>query len=145
MTRKKVIKIVPDELTAEEKCSYCTNTTCCTYITQELDTPRSMEEFDTLLWQLSHEGVQLYKEDGSWYLLVNNRCRHIQPSGRCAIYAVRPQICRQHDNSDCEFNSPAGEEDFDLFFADDVALDAWCRKRFKSWDRRWERFARKAK
>ncbi|MCG6976099.1 MAG: YkgJ family cysteine cluster protein [Acidiferrobacterales bacterium] len=143
---RKIIPIAvdPESLSSEEKCGYCTNTTCCTYITQELDTPRSMEDFDTLLWQISHENVQAYKDEGDWYLLVNNRCRHILGDGRCGIYDVRPQICREHSNEDCEFNTPASDDDFDLYFPDYESLDAYCRKRFKSWDRRWDRFAKAA-
>ena len=143
---RKTIPIVvdPETLSSEEKCGYCTNTTCCTYITQELDTPRSMEDFDTLLWQISHQDVQAYKDEGDWYLLVNNRCRHILGDGRCGIYDVRPQICREHSNEDCEFNTPATDDDFDLYFPDYESLDKYCRKRFKSWDRRWDRFAKAA-
>ncbi len=136
------IHVDPGSLSSEEKCGYCTNTTCCTYITQELDTPRSMEDFDTLLWQLSHENIQAYKDEGDWYLLVNNRCHHLQQDGRCGIYEIRPQICREYSNEDCEFNTPSGEDDFDLFFADYKSLDSYCRKRYKTWDRRWEKFAR---
>lgn len=138
------IKVDPDSLSSEEKCDYCTNTTCCTYITQELDTPRSMEDFDTMLWQVSHENIQVYKDEGDWYLLVNNRCRHILKDGRCGIYDVRPQICREHSNEDCEFKTPAGDDDFDLFFPGYEALDKYCRKRFKTWDRRWVKFARES-
>ena len=140
----RVIPVIPDPstLSSEEKCSYCTNTTCCTYITQEIDSPRSMADFDTLLWQLSHESTQLYKEDGDWYLLINNRCMHIQKDGRCGIYEKRPQVCRDHSNDDCEFNTPAGPDDFDLFFAGYEELDKYCRKRFKGWDKRFEKFAR---
>jgi len=138
------IEVDPDSLSSEEKCDFCTNTTCCTYITQELDTPRSMEDFDTLLWQVSHENIQVYKDEGDWYLLVNNRCRHILQDGRCGIYDVRPQICREHSNEDCEFNTPAGDDDFDLFFQDYEALDKYCNKRFKTWGKRWAKFARES-
>jgi hypothetical protein len=38
-------------VTAENKCSLCAPaSTCCTYITQPFDTPRSKEDFDYLLW-----------------------------------------------------------------------------------------------
>ncbi len=135
------VKPDPDSLSQEEKCNYCTISTCCTYVTQELDTPRSMEDFDTLLWQVSHENIQAYKDEGSWYLLVNNRCRHLGRRGRCKIYDIRPQICREHSNEDCEFDSAAADDDFDLFFPDYESLDKYCRKRYKSWDKRWKHFA----
>ncbi len=138
------IQVAPDSLSSEQKCGFCTNTTCCTYVTQALDTPRSMEDFDTLLWQVSHENIQLYKDEGDWYLLINNSCLHLQTDGRCGIYEIRPQICREHSNDDCEFNSPAGDDDFDLYFTGYEALDAWCRKRYKTWDKRWIKFAKDA-
>lgn len=142
MSRVIPIQPDPETLSPEEKCDYCTNSTCCTYITQELDTPRSMEDFDTLLWQISHANAQVYKDEGDWYLLVNNPCLHIGPDGRCLIYDKRPQICRDHDNDDCEFNTPASYDDFDLYFKNYQELDDWCRKRYKKWDQRFERFAK---
>ena len=52
----KKIKITP-----ENKCSFCTASKCCTYVTQQIDTPRSKDEFETLLWQVSHENVSASK------------------------------------------------------------------------------------
>jgi len=76
-------------ITPENKCGYCTNSKCCTYITEELVTPRSMHDFDHLLWQLSHKDVQAYKDEDGWYLLVNNPCAHLQADGHCGIYDDR--------------------------------------------------------
>lgn len=133
-------RVHPQQMTPENKCSFCTNSTCCNYITQHIDTPRSMEDFDTLLWQVAHEHTQLYKDSDGWFLLVNNRCVHLLPDGRCGIYEKRPQICREHSNDDCEFNSAAEDDDFELYFPDFDSLDKYCRKRFKSWDRRFRRW-----
>lgn len=116
----------------ESKCQRCTNSKCCTYFTQAIDTPRSKQDFDHLLWQVSHRGVQLYKEKAGWYLLVQNPCLHLHPDGRCGIYEARPQVCREYSNDFCEFDAPA-EEGFEHFFADYAALHAYCRKRFKRW------------
>ena len=101
-----------------------------------------MDDFDTLLWQLSHENTQAYKEEGSWYLLVYNRCHHILKDGRCGIYEKRPQICREHSNDDCEFNTLSDASDFDLLFESYEQLDDYCRKRFKTWNKRFERWAK---
>ena len=130
----------PDSLTPEEKCNYCTNSTCCTYVTQNIDTPRSIDDFDTLLWQVSHEGTQLYKDEGDWFLILNSRCTHLLKGGKCGIYEKRPRICRQHSNDDCEFNTLASDDDFDLYFPDYESLDRYCRKRFKSWDKRFQKW-----
>jgi Fe-S-cluster containining protein len=122
------------KITAEEKCGYCTNSKCCTYITQAIDTPKSKHDFEHLLWQVSHENVSVYKDDDGWCLLVDTRCTHLQPDGRCGIYEHRPKICRDHSSDYCEFDAPA-EDGFDLYFPDYPSLLAYCKKRFKKWKR----------
>lgn len=139
-----VIPIQP-LLVAKSQCGQCTSSTCCTYLTQALETPRSMEDFDLLLWQISHRDTQVYKDEDGWFLLVNNRCGHLQPGGRCGIYETRPQVCRDHSTVGCEIDGPAGPDDFDLFFADYAALEAYCRGKFRSWPRRFEKSAGKNK
>lgn len=124
-------------VTSENKCGFCTNSKCCTYITQSIDTPSSKHDFDHLLWQLSHAGVQAYKDEDGWYLLVNNTCGHLQADGRCGIYETRPQVCRDYTNDYCEFDSPA-EEGFELFFDGYDSLLSYCRKRYKRWDKRYK-------
>ncbi len=127
-----VIEVLPGSEYGESKCQRCTNSKCCTYFTQAIDAPRSKQDFDHLLWQISHRGVQLYKDKSGWYLLINTVCTHLQPDGRCGVYEARPQICRDYTNDFCEFDAPA-EDGFDLFFPDYEALLAYCRKRFKRW------------
>ncbi|MCW9089416.1 MAG: YkgJ family cysteine cluster protein [Gammaproteobacteria bacterium] len=122
----------------EQKCNLCNNSKCCTYITHQLDTPRSMSEFDVLLWQLSHQNVQAYKDEDGWFLLINTPCLHLQPGGGCGIYQERPQICRDHSNDYCEYDAPA-EEGFELFFDGYDSLLKYCRKRFKGWDKRFKK------
>ena len=124
------------EFGAENKCSRCVNSICCTYITQKINTPRSKDDFDHLLWQLAHENVQLYKDEDGWYLALNNRCRFLLAGGGCAIYETRPQICRDYSNDFCEYDEPA-EENFEFYFDGYEALLEYCRKRFKNWDKRF--------
>jgi uncharacterized protein len=83
-------------------------------------------------------GTQAYKDEDGWFLLVNNRCLHLEADGRCGIYETRPQICREHSNDGCEFDGPCGAGDFDLFFPDYAALLKYCRKKFKHWDKRFK-------
>ena len=127
-----VIEVLPRSAYTKSKCQRCTNSKCCTYFTQAIDGPRSKQDFDHLLWQISHRGVQIYKDKSGWYLLINTSCTHLQPDGSCGVYETRPQICREYTNDFCEFDAPA-EEGFDLFFADYEALLAYCKKRFKRW------------
>ena len=125
------------KITSENKCSFCTGTKCCTYTTQAIDTPRSMSDFDTLLWQLAHTNVQAYKDEDGWFLIFYTQCQFLAPDGRCNIYDTRPQMCRDYSNDYCEFDSPA-EEGFELFFDGYGALLEYCRGRFKKWDKRFK-------
>lgn len=126
------------KITPENKCSFCVGSKCCTYITQHISTPRSMDEFEHLLWQVSHANVQIYKDEDGWFLLLNTPCLHLQEDGRCGIYEERPGICRNHTNDYCEYDAPA-EEGFKLFFDNYESLLKHCRKKFKSWDKRYKK------
>ena len=114
------------------KCDLCTNSKCCTYVTQQIDTPRSKYDFEILLWQVSHDGVGAYKDDDGWFVMFEARCQHLLGDGRCNIYADRPTICRSHSNDYCEYDAPA-EDGFDLYFPDYDSLLQFCRKKFKRW------------
>lgn len=121
------------KITTENKCGFCTNSKCCTYITEQLETPRSMHDFDHMLWQLSHRDVQAYRDEEGWFLLINNPCNHLQRDGRCGIYDDRPLTCRQYTNDYCEFDEPS-EKGFDLFFPDYASLLKYVKQRFRGWD-----------
>jgi len=123
------------KVTSENKCSFCTGSICCTYVTQHLDTPRSKEDFRQLLWQVSHGNVKIYKDDDGWTLLIDGKCQHLKINGDCGIYEERPEICREHTNDYCEYDSPS-EEGFELYFENYFDLLKYCKKRFKSWDKK---------
>ena len=114
------------------KCDLCTNSKCCTYITQQIDKPRSKYDFEILLWQVSHDGVGAYKDEDGWFVIFEARCQHLLTDGRCNIYEIRPTICRSHSNDYCEYDAPA-EEGFDLYFPDYDTLLKFCKKKFKRW------------
>lgn len=101
-----------------------------------METPRSKDDFDHLLWQLAHNNIQAYKDEDGWFLLINNTCDHLQPDGRCGIYDTRPQVCRDYSNNYCEYDAPA-EEGFQLFFDGYESLLKYCRQRFRKWDTRF--------
>lgn len=114
------------------KCDLCTNSKCCTYVTQQIDTPRSKYDFEVLLWQVSHRGVGVYKDSDGWFVMFDSVCAHLEMDGRCGIYEDRPTICRTHSNDYCEYDAPA-EDGFDLYFPDYPSLLVYCKKRFKKW------------
>lgn len=123
---------VRSEIETTNKCDLCTNSTCCTYVTQQLDVPRSKYDFEILLWQVSHQGVGVYKDDDGWFVMFDAPCSHLEMDGRCGIYDDRPTICRTHENDFCEYDAPA-EDGFELYFPDYPSLLAYCKKRFKRW------------
>ena len=114
------------------KCDLCTNSKCCTYVTQQIDRPRSKYDFEILLWQVSHDGVGAYRDDDGWFMMFEKRCQHLLGDGRCNIYNDRPTICRSHSNDYCEYDAPA-EDGFELYFPDYDSLLQYCRKKFKRW------------
>ena len=120
-------------ITADNKCSFCTGSICCTYVTQHLDAPRSKEDFQQLLWQISHDNISIYKDEDGWTLLVTGNCQHLQINGDCGIYHQRPEICREHTNDYCEYDAPS-EDGFDLYFRNYEELLTYCKKRYKKWD-----------
>ena len=116
------------------KCSRCIGSTCCTYATEALSTRPSKADFDHMLWQISHAGVEIYKDSDGWYLLIRGSCEHLQPGGGCGIYDTRPQVCRDYDNDWCEFDEPAHKH-FVHYFRNHAELLAYCQRRFKTWGR----------
>lgn len=126
-------------ISTTDKCDLCTSSICCTYVTQEIDSPTSIYDYDTMLWQLYHHSIQFYKEEGSWYLKILNHCLNLQPDGRCGVYDVRPMICREHENDFCEYDEST-ETSADVFFGKPEDLEAFCRKKYKSWDKRYKKF-----
>jgi len=121
-------------LPTENKCSRCIGSTCCTYITEALGSMRAKDDFEHLLWQVSHDNVEAYQDEDGWYLLIRGRCEHLGAGGVCGIYASRPQICRDYTNDWCEFDEPASKH-FRHYFRNYAELLAYCRERFKRWDK----------
>ncbi|OOY99770.1 YkgJ family cysteine cluster protein [Solemya velum gill symbiont] len=119
--------------TSDNKCFLCKGK-CCSYTTEALGTMRSKSDFEHLLWQVAHEGVEAYKDDSGWYLLYTGTCQFLQPDGLCGIYETRPQICRDYENDWCEYDEPASKH-FIYHFRDYNELLDYCRKRFKRWDK----------
>ena len=119
---------------APDKCVRC-GSACCRYLTVHLTTPRSILDFDNLLWKMFHEQVQIFKDHDGWHLLINNRCTNLQDDGKCGIYEQRPFACREHSVDNCDADNPI-EEVADLLFSSPDSLVNYCRKRFKSWESR---------
>ena len=83
-------------------CDYC-SAKCCRYFALPFDRPTTWKEFDQMRWFLLHERAAVFVENGDWYVLVYNVCRHLQADNRCGIYETRPQICRDYSTRNCEY------------------------------------------
>jgi len=103
-------------------CSGCV--LCCTYITVQIDTPRSAWEYDQWIWALHHEHISLHVErPEKWFLHVATRCGKLGDDGRCTIYGRHPVLCREYDPRECERRLPLA--DVRATFHDGEALEAW--------------------
>ena len=94
---------------------------------------RSKADFEHLLWQVSHQGIEAYKDNSGWYLLMRGNCEHLDEDGGCRIYPARPQVCRDYPSDWCELDEPA-EKHFELYFRNYAELLDYCRRRFKRWE-----------
>jgi Fe-S-cluster containining protein len=69
-----------------------------------LDEPKEPSDYDFLRWFLMHERATIFVDEGTWCLLMHTECKHLQPDLRCAIYATRPQVCRDYSTESCEYD-----------------------------------------
>jgi len=115
-----------DLLPGESLCDHCT-AKCCRYFALPLETPKKRKDFDTLRWFLLHGQTSIFVEKKTWYLQVHTECRHLQADNRCGIYETRPQICRDHSTTDCEYDD---DWTYDLFFETPEQLAEYAEARF---------------
>lgn len=114
-------------------CEHCT-AVCCRYIALPIETPTERSDFDDIRWYLLHEGVQVFVEDGDWYIYVATQCRHLQGDYRCGIYERRPNICRKYTTDNCDYHS--GDYGWEHHFTCPEHLDEYVRLHFRPKSRR---------
>lgn len=117
---------MPDEPSHLESCIKC-GSMCCTYFCMEIEAPRSKRDFEEIRWYVCHENTKVYRDEGQWHLLVENRCRYLDEEGKCRIYDHRPTVCREYDPEKCE---GFGDFDYDVMLDAPEAVDAYMQKRF---------------
>ena len=126
------------EIKIDKKCAKCKKSICCSSINQKIDAPKTIYDFDHLLWQVSHENINIFKDADGWFLHIHSKCDHLGDRGVCKIYDQRPMVCREYDNDFCEFDEPIPEAS-ELFFSTYKQFEKYCRKRFKKWDNRFKK------
>lgn len=124
------------DLTPTENADLCSGCVkCCTYITVEVDAPRSSWEYDQWIWALHHEHISMYVErPEKWFLQVETRCRRLGQEGRCTIYGRHPVLCREYDPRTCERRFPLS--DIRAAFHDAHELEDWLKvNRPRHWEK----------
>ncbi|MEC7564172.1 MAG: YkgJ family cysteine cluster protein [Planctomycetota bacterium] len=86
----------------EVLCDHC-SAKCCKYFALPIETPVDQEDFDFIRWYVLHDLVTVFAEDDDWYIMVHTTCRHLQSNHLCGIYETRPQICRDYNTENCEY------------------------------------------
>jgi hypothetical protein len=65
-------------------------------------------DFDELYWFLCHENIEVFIESRKWYVQFDTPCRNLDGRSLCRDYPIRPHVCREHEEKECEY---WGEED----------------------------------
>ena len=109
-------------------CQKC-DAKCCRYVALEIDKPGDPDSFENIRWYLSHKGVQVFVEEGKWYVQIDTPCRYLDTDNRCSVYAKRPKICRTHRKDNCE--ATGLDFAYEVHLKSDADLDAWLRSKGK--------------
>ena len=117
-TKKKKSKI---------QCDKCAGL-CCRYFALPLDTPDDWDDYDDIRWYLCHEDISVFIEEGDWYLNVKNKCTNLGDSNQCAIYDLRPKICRGYKMDECDFTG--NEYDYELHFTSAHQMEEYMKIKF---------------
>ncbi len=110
----------------ESLCEYCT-AKCCHYFALSIDTPRTFADFEYLRWYLLHDQASLFVEGVTWYLLVHTTCKHLRDDYRCGIYETRPQICRDYNTDECEYDD---SYTYEQYFETPEQIEEYANARF---------------
>jgi uncharacterized protein len=116
------------ELSATENADLCAGCVkCCTYITVEVDSPRTPREYDQWLWAIMHRQVSLYVErPEKWFIAFETPCENLGRDGRCGIYGRHPVLCREYDPRHCERRLPL--TDIRAWFDTADQFEDWIRR-----------------
>jgi Fe-S-cluster containining protein len=108
----------------DTKCGGCT-ALCCRYFALEIDTPDEPDDFENLRWYLIHEDVNLFIDEGDWYLQIFRKCTWLGEDNACTRYEDRPSICREYSDDWCDLD---GANDGDVTFRTIEELEAYRDK-----------------
>ncbi|MBD3361790.1 YkgJ family cysteine cluster protein [Candidatus Woesearchaeota archaeon] len=108
-------------------CEDC-NAKCCRYVAVDMDEPDCLDDWDQIKWLLMHENVRVYLDnDGDWIVEFITKCKNLGKDNRCKIYDRRPDLCRDHNMSECVMNGE-GEVEV-LLFETPEQVDEYLKKK----------------
>jgi hypothetical protein len=128
---------------SEHPCFECAK--CCSYVALEIDEPKTMQQYDHMVWYLYHKDVSVFVDhEGAWYIKFETRCENLGAGGMCGVYDRRPSICKGFDWRECEnhLTPEDGPPDRFNFESADVFL-TWFEKRRPKTFQRFQRFMRR--
>ena len=109
-------------------CGKCTGL-CCRYFALPIDDPEDWDDFDDVRWYLTHENIDVFVEDGDWYINIRNKCKHLSEKNyKCQIYEKRPKICRGYKIDDCDYTGD--EYDYEMHFTNDRQMEEYMKIKF---------------
>ena len=109
------------------QCVKCTGL-CCRYYALPIETPEDWDDYDDVRWYLCHEDTSVFIEEGDWYLNVQNKCMNLGDNNQCAIYDLRPKICRGYKMDECDFTG--NDYDYELHFTSAHQMEEYMKIKF---------------
>ena len=96
---------------------------CCKTLAVQLETPKTLDDYEDIFWYLYHEGAWVYIDmDDEWWIQFPSKCSKLDKNGRCTDYENRPPVCRKAKLENCEVNKDEikilfkNEEDYKDYF-----------------------------
>ena len=102
---------------------------CCRYFALELDTPKTLDDFENGRWFLAHKGISVFVDKRKWHMEVRNKCKYLAKDNTCNVYDKRPKICKEHSNHECE--NVLEDFEHDYIFHDMEEFDEYLKNRKK--------------
>lgn len=113
--------------TSKKECMTCMGF-CCKNLAMTIGRPENKKEVEDLKWQLHFDTVKVYIHHKRWYLWVKGKCIYLSSSGRCKIYAQRPDRCKRHNPPDCEHF----EKFYDIMISTPDDLEKYLKSKKKA-------------
>ena len=134
--KKKAVKkpAEPKAVEAEREypCARC-GAVCCKHVALEIDKPTDKQDYDYIRWYLLHGKVEVFTDQGKWYIKFETTCEKLLPNGRCGIYETRPSICRDYPPTDRECEFEGVEPWYDLRFTNVGEFEKYMDASGKNW------------